>query len=49
MMRMSGAKILLDSLKEMGVDTIFGYPGGSAIPMYDALYASDISHILCRA
>ncbi|WP_041274370.1 biosynthetic-type acetolactate synthase large subunit [Desulforamulus reducens] len=47
-MRMSGAKILLDSLKEMGVDTIFGYPGGSAIPIYDALYDSDIRHILCR-
>ncbi|GAB6178854.1 acetolactate synthase large subunit [Desulfotomaculum defluvii] len=47
-MRMSGAQILLDSLKEAGVDTIFGYPGGQALPIYDALYDSDIRHILCR-
>lgn len=47
-MRMSGAQILLDSLKQAGVDTIFGYPGGSALPIYDALYDSDIRHILCR-
>lgn len=47
-MRMSGAQILLDSLKQVGVDTIFGYPGGQALPIYDALYDSDIRHILCR-
>lgn len=34
----SGAEILLLCLKEQGVDTIFGYPGGSVIPLYDALY-----------
>lgn len=35
---MNGAKALLESLKECGVDTIFGYPGGAVIPLYDALY-----------
>ncbi len=47
-MKMSGAEILIDSLKEMGADTIFGYPGGQALPIYDALYDSDINHLLTR-
>lgn len=38
---MNGAKALLESLKECGVDTIFGYPGGSVIPLYDALYGDE--------
>ncbi len=45
---MSGAKILVQCLKDQGVDTIFGYPGGQVIPIYDALYDSDINHILTR-
>ncbi len=45
-MKMRGAEILLDCLKKEGVDTIFGYPGGSVLPIYDAL--SDIRHILTR-
>ncbi|MCL5780719.1 MAG: biosynthetic-type acetolactate synthase large subunit [Firmicutes bacterium] len=47
-MKMSGAEILIDSLKEMGVETIFGYPGGAILPVYDALYDADIHHILTR-
>ena len=47
-MKMSGAQILIESLKEEGVETIFGYPGGQALPIYDALYDSDIHHILAR-
>ncbi|SHE79437.1 biosynthetic-type acetolactate synthase large subunit [Desulforamulus putei] len=47
-MKMTGAEILIDSLKEMGVETIFGYPGGQALPIYDALYDADIRHILTR-
>ncbi|CCO07849.1 biosynthetic-type acetolactate synthase large subunit [Desulforamulus hydrothermalis] len=47
-MKMSGAEILIDSLKEMGVETIFGYPGGQALPIYDALYDADIHHVLTR-
>lgn len=47
-MKMRGAEILLDCLKKEGVDTIFGYPGGSVLPIYDALFNSDIRHILTR-
>lgn len=45
---LSGAEILLKSLEAEGVDTIFGYPGGQIMPVYDALYDSDIRHILTR-
>jgi acetolactate synthase-1/2/3 large subunit len=44
----TGAEILVKSLKEEGVDTIFGYPGGVVLPIYDALYDADIRHILVR-
>lgn len=44
----SGAKVLLDSLKKQGVDVIFGYPGGAVLPLYDALYSHELSHILAR-
>jgi len=46
--KLSGAEILLKSLQIEGVDTIFGYPGGQALPIYDALFDSDIRHILAR-
>ncbi|PHR61031.1 MAG: acetolactate synthase 2 catalytic subunit [Robiginitomaculum sp.] len=45
---LSGAKLLLDSLKVQGVDVIFGYPGGAIMPVYDALVGSGIKHILSR-
>ena len=45
---MTGAEILVKSLKEEGVDTIFGYPGGVVLPIYDALYDADIRHSLVR-
>lgn len=46
-MRMNGAKVILECLKKEGVDTIFGYPGGAVIPLYDALYdyPDDFKHI----
>lgn len=44
----AGAEILLKSLKEEGVDTIFGYPGGAIIDIYHQLAKSDIRHILVR-
>jgi acetolactate synthase-1/2/3 large subunit len=47
-MKKSGAQILVDCLREQGVDTIFGYPGGAVLPIYDALYDADIRHILTR-
>ncbi len=46
-MLLSGAEILIECLKEQGVDTVFGYPGGTALGVYDALYRSEgIRHIL---
>jgi len=46
---MSGARMLLDCLAREGVDSIFGYPGGATLPLYDALYDHvHIRHILTR-
>ena len=49
-MELSGAKIFVESLKAEGVDTIFGYPGGAVLFLYDELdkAAADINHILVR-
>ncbi len=44
----SGAQILIEGLKEQGVEIIFGYPGGVVLPIYDELYDADIRHILVR-
>ena len=45
---LTGAEILVECLKEQGVDTVFGYPGGSILNIYDALYKhqDEITHIL---
>jgi acetolactate synthase-1/2/3 large subunit len=48
MVKMSGAKALIESLKKQKVETIFGIPGGSVLPIYDVLYDSEIRHILMR-
>ena len=46
---MTGAQIVIQALKEQGVDTIFGYPGGAVLPIYDEIFQqSDINHILVR-
>jgi acetolactate synthase-1/2/3 large subunit len=49
-MRLSGAKIIIECLLEQGTDTIFGFPGGQIMPLYDALYdyteSGRIRHIL---
>ncbi len=48
-MKLSGARILLESLKREGVDIIFGLPGGAVLPIYDVLYDFEgIRHILVR-
>jgi acetolactate synthase-1/2/3 large subunit len=47
-MRLSGAKALIKSLENEGVEVIFGIPGGAILPVYDALYGSSIRHILVR-
>ncbi len=46
---MTGAEIVVEALKEQGVDTLFGYPGGAVLPIYDALFKADgLHHILVR-
>ena len=48
-MRMSGADIVLESLKRVGIDTVFGYPGGVVLPLYDRWPAHpEVRHILVR-
>ena len=45
----TGAEVLVRALQENGVDTIFGYPGGAVLPIYDAIFQQDrIEHILVR-
>ncbi|MDD2370373.1 MAG: biosynthetic-type acetolactate synthase large subunit [Firmicutes bacterium] len=47
--KINGAEIILKCLEEENVDTIFGYPGGAVLPLYDALYKNkNIRHILTR-
>ncbi|UCG80085.1 MAG: biosynthetic-type acetolactate synthase large subunit [Desulfobacterales bacterium] len=48
MSTLTGAKIITAVLKEEGVDTVFGYPGGVVIDIFDELYRTDIKHILVR-
>ena len=46
---MNGAKLVINTLKDLGVDTIFGYPGGVVLELYDELYKqNDIKHVLVR-
>ena len=48
MSKLTGAEIVIECLKEQGVDTVFGYPGGAILNIYDALYQHqhEITHIL---
>ncbi len=46
---MTGAKMVVQALKDQGVDTVFGYPGGAVLPIYDEIFLqNDIRHILVR-
>ena len=45
---LTGAQILMEVLKDEGVDTIFGFPGGAVIDIYDELAKTDIRHVLVR-
>lgn len=46
---MTGAKMVVQALKDQGVDTVFGYPGGAVLPIYDEVFLqNDIRHILVR-
>lgn len=44
----NGSAVLIQALKDEGVEIIFGYPGGAVLPIYDALYKNPISHVLAR-
>jgi len=47
--QMTGAEMVVQALRDQGVDTVFGYPGGAVLPIYDALFQqNDIRHILVR-
>jgi len=46
--KISGAQALIKSFKNEGVEVIFGFPGGRVLPIYDALFDSDMTHILVR-
>jgi acetolactate synthase-1/2/3 large subunit len=49
MRQMTGAKMVVQALKDQGVEVIFGYPGGAVLPIYDELFQqNDIRHILVR-
>jgi len=46
---MTGAEMVVEALKDQGVDVVFGYPGGAVLPIYDALFQQDqIHHVLVR-
>ncbi len=47
-MKLTGAQVLMEVLKDEGVDTIFGFPGGAVIDLYDELVKTDIRHVLVR-
>jgi len=47
--QMTGAKMVVQALKDQGVDTVFGYPGGAVLPIYDEIFQqNDIHHVLVR-
>ncbi len=45
---MTGAQWVVQALRAQGVQTVFGYPGGAIMPVYDALYDGGVEHLLCR-
>ncbi|MBL8588732.1 MAG: acetolactate synthase 3 large subunit [Methylobacteriaceae bacterium] len=47
--QMTGAEMIVEALKDQGVDTIFGYPGGAVLPIYDAIFNQNhVQHVLVR-
>ncbi|WP_241576455.1 acetolactate synthase 2 catalytic subunit [Rosenbergiella collisarenosi] len=45
---MTGAQWVVHALRGQGIETVFGYPGGAIMPVYDALYDGGVEHLLCR-
>src|ERR1700712_433065 len=49
MKQMTGAQMVVEALKDQGVTTLFGYPGGAVLPIYDAIFhQNSVRHILVR-
>ena len=47
--QMTGAAMVVEALKDQGVDTLFGYPGGAVLPIYDAIFhQNSVRHVLVR-
>src|ERR1700709_2869711 len=47
--QMTGAEMVIEALKDQGVDTVFGYPGGAVLPIYDAIFQQNfVQHVLVR-
>ena len=47
--KMTGAKMIVQALIDQGVDTVFGYPGGAVLPIYDEVFQQNsIKHVLVR-
>ena len=46
--KLTGGSLLFSVLEQHGVEHVFGYPGGAIMPIYDALYDSNVEHFLCR-
>ncbi|MCK5574404.1 MAG: hypothetical protein KAI28_01255, partial [Sphingomonadales bacterium] len=47
--QMSGAEMIIKALIDQGVDTVFGYPGGAVLPIYDAIFKQNkLKHVLVR-
>ncbi len=47
--QMTGAEMVVEALKDQGVDTVFGYPGGAVLPIYDAIFNQNyVRHVLVR-
>ena len=46
--RRTGAEALVATLERLGVEHVFGLPGGAVLPLYDALYGAKVRHILVR-
>ncbi|WP_395320268.1 biosynthetic-type acetolactate synthase large subunit [Fructilactobacillus frigidiflavus] len=47
-MKQPGSELVLAALKKQGVEMLFGYPGGSVLPLYDAIYQTKFNHVLVR-
>jgi acetolactate synthase-1/2/3 large subunit len=46
---MTGAEMIVEALKDQGIDTVFGYPGGAVLPIYDAIFQQNyVKHVLVR-